>query len=571
MEHEWDWEIVVEDIAAAVLQWAEQTAAAKDAEAIVRRTSLQAGVYDFIRFEYRQGSINVFSTDDDFTSPEVYYRGVPQSNRLTEELLERELLPRLRTKLGRRLASLQQSPLLDFEFTVAGTFWTSDGAARRVRVLHAVEPAKKQRLLEHMEAYIRQELQAGKSPTDELDTFFLARHLVNTELCPQLDAERIKRICDLVMELNKPNKEKLVHHRRYLIQALKHWVEHSFLPAYYEIEAKEWYRKEYQLKQREEQQPDENAVELLLYTAVLILKYEPAYSRGTALGYLDRAKELGSAKAARILKEGSGSLKAEEVSFHSEKVICQAHDVFSTITIKIVQESPASYAKALDFILRLLNGGFPRSFQIKLRSASKHYLPIKGLARSQTHSFFANALQYPSLYPKLAAYARVAMAEYEWYDDGAGDKSCMPGSYAVFGLGLADRAYFPLVRQYMAMVDQEHQSVQDHFTSAWLKTYGIEPGTIPTLTACLLSCTDAFRLKERAVLEADEHLPALVRSLRRKEPFEAGHLIDIVWGGRDKLEAKARKEKRKPKQSQLLALLKLAKHPESHTCREEFA
>ncbi|WP_159887356.1 DUF6138 family protein [Paenibacillus puerhi] len=558
MEYELDWETISEDITKAIGQWFDQIGA-KDADRIVGRTPLQAGIYDFVRFEYKQGSILVYSTDDDFTSPEVTYRGVPQPNRLTEERLYQELLPRLQVMLLHRIERLQQSPLLDFECTVAGTFWTQEGPIR-MTVLHAVDQAKKKRLLRQVNDYVQLSLELGEGPTDELDTFFLARHLVNLELYPQLDAAKIKRIFEMVMELNKCNKEKLAHHRRYITQALKHWVENRFLPRHFEILTKEWYRKEYRPRHDSDQlSPEKDSIELLLYTAIMILKYEPNYSRSTAHGYLDRAKELGSPQAARILKEGSGSWKSEEVSYKDEDVVCQAHDVFSIIQIKIIRESAESYSKALDFITRLLNNGFPKSYQIKCRAASKHFLPIRGLAKSQTHYFFANAMQYPSLYPKLEAYARAAMAAYEWYDDHAGDKSCMPGSYAVFGLGLVSPRYFPLIRDYMELVDQEHQSVQNSFTLAWVRAYGIEAKTIPTLAACLISCTDSLKLKVNTTLETEDNLALLVKHVRKRDSFEVGHLIDLLWGGRGKLEAKANKET--SKRSSLLALLKLSRHP----------
>ncbi|MEK8131859.1 DUF6138 family protein [Paenibacillus filicis] len=559
MKQELDWDVISDDIASAISQWFEQISI-RDADVIAGRTTLQAGIYDFVRIEYKQGSIEVFSSDFDFSIAEVEYRGVPQPNRLTDAQLVEELQPRIDRRLRPLIEARQQTALLDFAFTVHGTFWTSEGISRMV-LLRVVSPLKKQQLLGNIEAYIQSKLMEPPSaiPTDELETFFLARHLVNPELYPDLTAKDFIQIYERIVEMNKRNRESVLQHRHHIISALRSWVENGLLPLYYDIHAKEWHRKEYKLRESQTApEPDEQALELLLFTAILILKYEPNYSRSTGLGYLDRAKELGSDRAARIVKEGSGDWKPEEIGYKDEHVTCKAHDVFATITVKILRESAESYAKALDFIIRLLSSGFPKSYLIQCQSATKHYLPIKGLARSQTHSFFANALQYPDLHPKLEAYARLAMAEFEWYGDTEGEKNGMPGTYAVFGLGLADPEYFPLVREYMALLDREHQSVQDRFTLAWAQKYGVNPDTIPTLTACLLGCTDSVKLKERTAWKSADNLQALAASLQTCEGYEAAHVIDIIWGGADKLQALAGKEKKGKLKAPLSALAELA-------------
>lgn len=49
-------------------------------------------------------------------------------------------------------------------------------------------------------------------------------------------------------------------------------------------------------------------------------------------------------------------------------------------------------------------------------------------------------------HPLLAEYAEAVMEEVKWYNDvESGEKSAMPGTYAVMGLGLKGTGYFPLV------------------------------------------------------------------------------------------------------------------------------
>ncbi|MGV2805306.1 hypothetical protein GNF85_17025, partial [Clostridium perfringens] len=221
-------------------------------------------------------------------------------------------------------------------------------------------------------------------------------------------------------------------------------------------------------------------IDLLLYGAVMIIRYEPNYSKSRGQTFLELAEQLGSGKASRMLKEGSDSFSHDEVNMRHEVVECKANDDFSLFTITIRKEEAGAYERAISFILSRLRKGFPKSYKIKLKSSVREYLPIKGLAKSATHRLFANALAYSELHPVLEEDAREAMVEFEWYEDTEDEKSVMPGSYAVFGLGLSSERYFPLVEAYMDLVDDEHQLVHDKFTAVFAETYGITERSIPT-------------------------------------------------------------------------------------------
>lgn len=240
-----------------------------------------------------------------------------------------------------------------------------------------------------------------------------------------------------------------------------------------------------------------------------------------------------------MIKEGSGTLPAEAIQYQNQQIECRAHDVFSIITIHIREECADSYGKGLDFICSLLARGLFRSYQIKLKSSVKQLLDIPGLAKSQTHRFFANALQYEELHPKLAAYAQLAMVEFEWYEEAEGEKSCMPGTYDVFGLGLANPEYFPLVEAYMKVVDDEHQSVQAAFAAAFITRYGVDESTLPTIVACLLRCQDGKFTKLGPAFETVINLQALAMIMASLAPHEALHVAELIWGSLEKLEKKA--------------------------------
>lgn len=299
---------------------------------------------------------------------------------------------------------------------------------------------------------------------------------------PVLDSGRIIGLYERIQELNKGSKH-LAEHRNTLTVALKNWVEEQWLPRYFELTGSEW-QKEYKKKSGavlEESGSGQEAVKLVIYGAVNILRYEPSYSRSTGLTFLNCLTALGSTRAEQLIREGSGVLPVDITRLRNERVECTVNDVFAEVSIHMKQESGESYGQALRFLIKLLEQGFPNSYQIKLKSAVKRWLPLKGLAKSGTHRFFANALEYPEVHPLLEEYARAAMETFEWYSDTEGEKCCMPGSYAVFGLGLTDSAYFPLVREYMEKIDIEHQSVQNGFTAALYGHYGINMETLPTL------------------------------------------------------------------------------------------
>ncbi|MGG1512803.1 MULTISPECIES: DUF6138 family protein [Brevibacillus] len=71
----------------------------------------------------------------------------------------------------------------------------------------------------------------------------------------------------------------------------------------------------------------------------------------------------------------------------------------------------------------------------------------------------------------------------------------------------------------------------------------MNPETLPTLVACLLHATDALKLKIKTELEETANLRVLLDLLRAREPYEAEHVIFIVWGGVEKLQAAAAKAK----------------------------
>jgi len=512
--------------------WAEEISH-KDADQIVKRTSLQVGIHDSALLEYNKGKVSVGDSDLNFAYPEDNnHKSKSYPGEALTEIQVAQIVPELASYMRQKINELP-SALLNFQFTLDGKFRTQEGEVN-IRILEYVDETRRQQLLEQISEYIAVKIEAGKYPTKPLETFFLSRHLLDERLYRELDVDQILSIWEKIQDLNKGNKH-LAEHRGYLVQALRTWVEDHWLPRYFDNIGTQW-QKEYKRKSGAELESSEQGlVELVIYAATLILKYEPSYSRSAGLEMLNGLIELESERAKRIMKEGSGTFLKEDVTLNDEFVQCKANDVFAEVYIAIKQETEESYGRALKFLIRLLGVGFPKSYKIKLKSSTKQWLQVKGLAKSGTHRFFANAVEYPNLHPLLEEYARAAMEAFEWYADTEGEKNCMPGSYAVFGLGLADQAYFPLVEDYMEMVDEEHQSVQNHFTVALAEHHGVNAQTIPTLVKCMLHSTDSMKLKIKEEMEEEEHLRLLLDQVRGLQVYMVEHIVYFIWGGTDKL------------------------------------
>ncbi|UMO87035.1 DUF6138 family protein [Pectobacterium sp. PL64] len=409
---------------------------------------------------------------------------------------------------------------------------------------------KKQRLLESIHAYTDRHLTHGDAPTEPLQTFFLVRHLFDAHLFPAMDIDNVITLLELIQQRNAGGAE-LSEHRRTITRELKAWVDQHFLLRYCDVSKPEYFFEpdKYTLNPgiALELQGSQalHPVELVLYAAVMILRYEPSYSKSQALEYLDIAKQLGYPRAVSMMEEGSGTFEHALINLKNELVECVANDVFSTITVRIRKESAEAYEQALRFITRLLTLGFPKSYKIVLKSSVRQYLPIKGLAKSDTHRFFANALQYASNYPLLEDYARTAIEEFEWYADSEGEKCCMPGSYAVFGLGLTEAGYFPLVKDYMESVDDEHQSLQDAFIRAFFDKHGVTTQNVATLVACLSHATESLKLNMLPALEDDALFEQLVEEVRMREPAVIEHILYLIWGNTKKLAALVKKSEAK--------------------------
>ncbi|PLY40845.1 hypothetical protein CSZ94_18735 [Janthinobacterium sp. ROICE36] len=546
-------EQATQEMTAAIHAWFDERLQRTDLEDAVNRTTLQMGIFSDLLLDYKPGR----TTADDFHLTDTDEFAPRTPSRLDEAVVRNSIAPQLIAMVQAKLETLADTPLIDYHFRFRGKFRTAQGTLH-LNLLDHVNEGKRLTLLERIHNYVTQKLERGNRPTKKLETFFLTRHLLDPHLFPQPDIAWTIAQFERIEQLNKSRPQALAEHRSDIIQAVSAWAEKQFLPQFYDVQQSAYGGTEYTLKQ--DAAPDAQAlqpIDLLLYGAVMILRHEPSYAKPKGLKFLESARELGSERAVRMLKEGSGSFPDADIHLKNALLECRANDVFATISISIAREEQDAYAQALVFITHLLQNGFPKSYQIKFKSKVKQYLPLKGLARSDTHRFFANALAHAALQPQLEAYARAAIEQFEFYADTEGEKNCMPGTYATFGLGLLDARYFPLVQHYMANIDAEHQCVQDQFTAAFAEKHGVTTDSIAVLAACLRACTDNAKVRIQAELEEVEKLELFCQQLLGLEGYLIEHMLYPVWGKLEKLAALARKAQGRRKEL-LLALLAAA-------------
>ena len=486
------------------------------------RNELWEGITDYFKIKQLRDKIEFYTSDGEYTSKSITIAGFHE---IPQETVENTIIPALEEQLTQMF--FNPDFYYRFEYKLTLVFEFQFGLGRHFQKELTLEhPERKAELKERLDAYVQKVIydQTAKMKEKEIHSFF--DKLFDFELNGYSEDKVIEILEKGFLLIDPKWKKTMEEYLWCLLYYSNQWKEVVFMPLYYNVKGEDW-SKEYTLKRDlEVKNVDQAKLNLFIQQALWRIKYkEYSWDVRFACEDLERAaKELGSEKAAMYLKKGTGILPDNLIHYKDSEVECDANDVFATITIKIKQESAATYDKALDFIIALLNTDFPRSYQIKFSSkAPKQFLDIKGIAKSSTHRFFAQALQYEELHSKLVTYAEVAMKEFQWYNDvEEGEKSCMPGSYVVFGLGLIGEEYFPLVSKYFELLDDEHQMVHKYFVSALIDRYGVNENSLPLICQGITSAQFDMVFKNLAKeLEKPENKQLLINFLKEKEAFFA--------------------------------------------------
>ena len=480
------------------------------------RNELWEGITDYFKIKQRKDKIEFHNNEEEYTCPSITIKDFEQ---LPDDFIDNELLPALEEQLTQMFFNPEFYYRFQYKLTLVLDFLSATGhhARKQVRLEH---PERKAELKERLDTYVQKVIYEAteKMKEKEVHTFF--DKLFDFELTGYSE-DKVVEILNKGITLIDPKwKKTLKEYQWCLLYHTREWKEKVFMKLYYKGEDDDYSLK----KGITPEKVDAHKLNLFVAQALWHIKYkEYSWDVEDACEDLERAaKELGSKKAAMYLKEGTGILPNELIHYKDSEVECDANDVFAEISVKIKQESATAYDKALDFIIALLKADFPASYYIKFSSkAPKQFLDIKGIAKSPTHRFFAQALQYEELRPKLVTYAEVAMKEFQWYNDvEEGEKNCMPGSYAVFGLGLIGEEYFPLVTKYFSLLDDEHQMIHKYFVSALIDRYGVNEKSLPLICQGITSAQFDMVFKNlEKEMEKPENKQLLAKFLKEKEAF----------------------------------------------------
>ena len=480
------------------------------------RNELWEGITDYFKIKQRKDKIEFHNNEEEYTCPSITIKDFEQ---LPDDFIDNELLPALEEQLTQMFFNPEFYYRFQYKLTLVLDFLSATGhhARKQVRLEH---PERKAELKERLDTYVQKVIYEAteKMKEKELHSFF--DKLFDFELTGYSE-DKVVEILNKGIALIDPKwKKTLKEYQWCLLYHTREWKEKVFMKLYYKGEDDDYSLK----KGITPEKVDAHKLNLFVAQALWHIKYkEYSWDVEDACEDLERAaKELGSKKAAMYLKEGTGILPNELIHYKDSEVECDANDVFAEISVKIKQESATAYDKALDFIIALLKADFPASYYIKFSSkAPKQFLDIKGIAKSPTHRFFAQALQYEELRPKLVTYAEVAMKEFQWYNDvEEGEKNCMPGSYAVFGLGLIGEEYFPLVTKYFSLLDDEHQMIHKYFVSALIDRYGVNEKSLPLICQGITSAQFDMVFKNlEKEMEKPENKQLLAKFLKEKEAF----------------------------------------------------
>ena len=434
-------------------------------------SAIQEGYNDYLRIVFKKEEINYFRHNFNWITKSDLKIVCEELNEIKKDDFEQEIVPEIKAKFEDLFFKYEDSFLFRYKILLILEFDTYSNE------FYFENKERKEDLKSKMDEYINEiTLEGNNLIKDHRECYIFCRNLLDFNLMGYSEKHLIELIEKILQVLSSIKNEKAENDFKYnIILFLENWTKNIFLKL-------------------EPKGVTEEQIDLYVYKALFQLKYSK-YKEDTKYAYEDlknAMKNYSSQKAKQYLEKGSGTLADELIYYKDEDLECKANDVIARINIKINNEVATSYKKALDFIIILLNNGFPHSYVIKFSSKSeKVFLDIKGLAKSSTHRFFRRILDFPELYDKLENYAKIAMKKFEFYrdviEDEDEDKRVLPGSYAVFGLVLCDEKYFPLVEEYSSKVDFGHQLAYQYFIKAFIDKYGVSERAFPLFLDGFLS------------------------------------------------------------------------------------
>ena len=227
----------------------------------------------------------------------------------------------------------------------------------------------------------------------------------------------------------------------------------------------------------------------------------------------------------KLRDHGTGRLPLNLQKRKTDHFTASANDAFAVIRITARDNTEECCHEVLDYLCEILEQeDFPRSYAVEFKGPEKSYLPITGLPKKGVNQLFACAVQYPGLHPLMERYARLAMRQYEQYTNLSDEQCALPGSFAVFALGMLGQEWRQLVWDYLDLCDDEHSHLQEKFLREYVKQFRFTADTVPVFVRGVLSMQNMKYSKDYAAWMANaESLDALLEAKI--------HLSEIVPSG----------------------------------------
>ena len=496
---------------------------------------VQEGYFDFLGVECRKSRIKLYLYDFDADSLRA---DAPEVDELEREEFE-EIAPLIAKSVEEEFLAEANLPFFAYKLNLSVKFEGTSGSLAQRSCEHKFyfeNTARKAELKRKIDDYIDELIiRRDKKIKDGREIFVFMDRIFDLSLMDYDEAALtalLERVIAAVQDVK--NRRLLGDFIIALENNLRRWKEEKFLPKFYDISDNGW-SKSYKLKKDFAPQ-NAGAGELALFVRAAFwrIKYKScSWDVKFAPKDLESAALIfGSAQAQKYLDHGTGELDESLTRFKDADVECAANDVFAQISVKIKNETPQAYKKALIFIVNLLRAGFTASYAVKFSSkADKIYLPVKGLEKTQTHRFFATALAH-EVDSELELYAKEALRhKYEFYADINDEKCLMTGSYAVFGLVLKSEKYFALAKRYFKNVDDEHQSAHIKFIEAFIDRYGVSAQSLDVLVDAFSSYQEDKIYKNlRALMDEPANKALFLRALENLKGYKKENAAYAAWG-----------------------------------------
>ena len=288
---------------------------------------------------------------------------------------------------------------------------------------------------------------------------------------------------------------------------------------------------------------DDNLLRFACYVAVCHTVYGQSFESLTTEHIFGLVSQIRPDMVKDLKANGSGKLPPEIRKRKTERMTASANDAFATIRITAKEGTQECYEEVLDYLCEVLDQeAFPDSYSVEFRGVEKIYLPIPGLPKKGINQLFACAVRYPKLHMTIERYARLAMKEFEFYNNISDEQCAMPGTFAVFALGLEGLEWQQLVCDYLDLCDDEHSSVQEKFLHVFFKKFGFTDQTMPVLVNGVQSMQGFKPAKEfRTLIANEESLNALLKikehlkdylpeEVRRRKNVPVYLWHDVIWG-----------------------------------------